>query len=98
MDGVDILTDAGHNWRRNARFTDVVCLGDKTHKVLEDAIISKNDDPITQRHEMIGVKCIYEKMDNTEGGLYVRVHGHDRNMSVNKYIRELTQGGHRKSK
>lgn len=88
LDGINMITDARHSWRRNARFTDVVCIGDNTHKVLHDAIISKDDDPITQRHELIGVKRIYDKLDNIEGGIYVKMHGHDRNMSVNKFLRE----------
>ena len=42
-DGINILTDARHCWRRNARFTDVVCLGENTHKVAYLATVSTAD-------------------------------------------------------
>ena len=88
--GLDILTDARHCWRKNARFSDVVCLGDRTHKVLRVETISKNDDPCSQRHELLGVQRIYNYLDSVD--CTVRTHAHDNNASVTKYIREEQPG------
>ncbi len=52
--GIDIETDARHGWRKNAKDTSVVCLGYKTHKVLRLEHVTKADDRVTQRHELIG--------------------------------------------
>lgn len=85
LDGIDILTDARHCWRKNAKFSDVVCLGNITHKVLRLETISKYDDPCTQRHELIGVERIYNHLDTQ--GCPVKVHCHDSNASVSKFIK-----------
>lgn len=82
--GIDILTDARHCWRKNARFSDVVCLGSQTHKVLRLETISKEDDICTQRHELIGVKRIYEYFDSQ--AINVKSHAHDNNSSVSKFV------------
>lgn len=84
-DGINILSDARHCWRKNARFSDVVCIGQRTHKVLFAATISKEDDFITQRHELIGVKRIYEYFDNQ--AVQVKNHAHDNNASVTNYVK-----------
>ncbi|KAK3099354.1 hypothetical protein FSP39_003212 [Pinctada imbricata] len=84
--GIDIITDARHGWRKNAYDTSVVAIGERTSKVISCQHISKNDDRVTQRHEMIGTRRVYQKL--AEGDVSVRVHTHDRNMSVNKYVRE----------
>ena len=58
LTGITILTDARHCWRKNAKFSDVVCIGNATHKVLKISTITKENDPSSQRHELIGVKKI----------------------------------------
>ena len=63
-DGVDIITDARHSTRRNARYTDVVCIGYTSGKVIDDEIVSRIDDQSTQRHELLGTKRIYNMIDN----------------------------------
>ena len=88
--GLAILTDARHCWRKNARFSDVVCIGSRTHTVLCVQTISKNDDMCSQQHELIGVKPIYDYLDAHTWG--VRKHAHDNNASVTKYIREAQPG------
>ena len=85
-DGIAIMTDARHCWRKNARFSDVVCLGENSHKVLNLETVSKDDDPVTQRHELFGIKKIYEDFDNKH--VPVKVHAHDNNPSVTKFVRE----------
>ena len=85
---IDILTDARHGWRKNAKDSSVVAVGEKTHKVLSCQHITKGDDVVSQRHERIGTERIYEYLAEKE--VAVGVHCHDRNLSINKYIREET--------
>ena len=82
--GIDINTDARHGTRKNSAYSDVIALGGTTHKVVSAQMISKQDDPITQNHELIGVKKMYQEFDNKN--ISVRIHRHDRNSSVNKYL------------
>lgn len=86
--GIDIETDARHGWRKNAKDTSVVALGHKSHKVLRHEHVTKSDDRVTQRHELIGTKRIYDHIQSQ--GFSVNIHVHDRNMSVNKWVREGT--------
>ena len=87
--GIKIITDARHGWRKNSRQTDVVCIGYGTHLMLRDEIITKNDDQFSQRHERLGTERIYQYLkDHSLGPVLVPAHAHDRNLSVNKYIRE----------
>ena len=58
LSGIDIITDARHGTRKISAFSDVVALGDTTHKVVAIQTVSKKDDPCSQRHELIGVKNI----------------------------------------
>ena len=83
-EGINILTDARHCWRKNARFSDIVCIGANTHKVLFATTVSKDDDPCTQRHELIGVERMYQFFD--EQCVPVKNHAHDNNASVSKYV------------
>lgn len=89
---ISILTDARHGCRRNAKDTNVVCIGSSSHKVIREEHVTKTDDLCTQRHELLGTRRLYEYFDSdipSIGGLVrVHVHAHDRNASVNKYIRE----------
>lgn len=72
---------------KNAQDTSVVAIGERTHKVLNCAHVTKAaEDPVSQRHETIGTRKIYEDFDNRD--ISVNVHTHDRNMSINKYVRE----------
>ncbi len=63
-DGIDIMTDARYSTRKNAKFTDVISIGEGTHKVLSAETVSKKrDDPCTQRHEKIGMKRTFDYFD-----------------------------------
>ncbi len=72
--------------RKNARFSDIVCLGMRTHKVLKLETISKEDDRCNQRHEMIGVKRLYKYFE--DNNIPTMCRAHDNNASVTKYLRE----------
>ena len=85
VDGIDIMTDARHGWRKNAKDTSVVAIGENTHKVLQCVHITKTDDIVSQRHEAKGTEKIYQYF--TDKDVSVKVHTHDRNMSVNKMVR-----------
>ena len=86
------MTDARHGQRKNAKDTNVVCIGQTTHKVLKDIHVTKDEDPCTQRHELLGTKKVYEYFDSNlpfiSGPVNVHAHAHDRNGSVNKFIRD----------
>jgi diacylglycerol kinase len=41
---IDIMTDARHEWRKNAKDTSVVAIGEKTHKFLKCEHVTKTDD------------------------------------------------------
>lgn len=84
--GIDILTDARHCWRRNARFSDVVCLGNISHKAICVKTISKRDEVCSQKHEIVGTKQIYEHLD--EQGCTVDKHAHDNNSSITAFVRD----------
>ena len=88
-DGISIITDARHGWRKNSRQTDVVCIGQATHRVLTNQIVTKVDDLVAQRHEILGTQRIYGHLQgHPDGPFFVHVHAHDRNMAINKYVRE----------
>ena len=89
-EGVTIITDARHGWRKNAKDTDVVCIGYNTHKVLCNSHVTWADDRCTQRHELLGTKRIYNHLEMK--GEKVSAHAHDSNASINKYIREEKPG------
>jgi hypothetical protein len=61
---ISILTDARHGGRRNAKDTNVVCIGHETHKVLKEQHVTKEDDECTQRHELLGTKKLYSFFDS----------------------------------
>ncbi|CAC5384549.1 unnamed protein product [Mytilus coruscus] len=84
---IDILTDARHGWRKNAKDASIVAIGEKTHKVLSCQHVTKADDVVSQRHERIGTNRVCTYLAEKEA---VGVHCHDRNLSINKYIREET--------
>jgi hypothetical protein len=82
--GINIMTDARHGWRRNAAQSDIVALGQIHHRVVGLEVVTRQDDPVSQTHEMKGVELLYRHFD--EKGVSVHIHGHDRNVSVNKFL------------
>ena len=87
--GITITTDARHGWRKNSQFTDVVCIGYKTNKVLCDIVVSKEQEKSSQCHEKFGTVKIYNFLENhPECPVNVATHAHDRNLSINKFVRE----------
>ena len=85
MDGINILTDAHHATRKNSKYTDAICLG----KVLHYETVTRGDDLCAQRHESLGTQRIYDHLQSQENGsVHIHVHCHDRNASVNKWIRD----------
>lgn len=84
-DGITIMTDARHGWRKNAKDSSIVAIGEKTHRVIKCEHVTKQDDHVSQRHEKIGTERIYEFLD--EQGVDVNVHIHDRNLSINKLVK-----------
>lgn len=81
---VDILTDARHACRKNSFHTDVTALGQTTHKVISYQHITKEEESCSQKHELVGTKKIYEEFDSKN--IKIKVHSHDRNSSVSKFI------------
>ena len=79
-----LKTDARHGWRKNVAQSDIVARGNITHNVVNIQTVTRSDEPISQRHELIGVKNMYKDFDSQN--VKVRIHGHDRNSSVNKYL------------
>ena len=41
-DGISIMTYARHRWRKNAKDSSVVAIGEKTHKVIKCESVTKN--------------------------------------------------------
>ena len=79
------MTDAWHGWQKNVKNTCLVAIGENTHKVLQWVHITKNDDIVSQRHEAKGTEKIYQYF--TDKNVSIKVHTHDRNMSVNKMVK-----------
>lgn len=86
LDGIDIITNARHGWRKNAKDTSVVAVGERSHKILNCVHITTADDPVTQRHEKIGTEKIYRDLEAEQ--VTVHIHTHDRNLSINKMVKE----------
>lgn len=84
------LTDVCHGGRRNAKDTNVVCIGQQTHRVLKEQHVTKEDDQYTQRHEHLNIMKLYDYFDNDISFVGVavtstiRAHAHARNTSINK--------------
>jgi len=81
---LDILTDARHGWRKNARQSDIVCISAHSNKVIKYEVVTSQDDPVAQRHERLGTERIYQSLQ----GHHIKRHCHDNNASITKYIRE----------
>jgi len=84
--GINIMTDARHGWRKNAKDSSIVTIGEKSNKVLHHAHVTKADDHVTQRHEKLGTEWVYSYLESKDTP--VAVHIHDRNMSINKLVRD----------
>jgi hypothetical protein len=84
--GLVIMTDARHGCRTNSIHSDVLALGYNTHKVIGYSHVNKQDEPSSQKHELFGVKKLYEDFERRDLSVYEHVH--DRNTSVTKYIRD----------
>lgn len=82
--GISIMTDARHEWRKNAAQSGIIALGMKTYKVVGAVPTTREDDPISQRHELLGSRKLYEQFESKD--INIGVHGHDRNSSLNKYL------------
>ena len=89
-DGINILTDARHGWRKNAKDTDVVCIGEKKHRILNVQHVTKHEEPSSQKHELVGVKRMYDYFDTNE--VSIKIHAHDANASVTKFIKNERPG------
>ena len=85
LDGIDIITDARHGWRKNAKDSSIVAIGEKSHKVMNCVHITKTDDAVSQRHEKIGTEKLYTYFDSKD--VSINVHTHDRNMTINKFVK-----------
>ncbi|XP_070567203.1 uncharacterized protein [Ptychodera flava] len=83
---IEVMSDARHATRKNAKQSEIVFLSDRTHKCIFNAVITRDEDDCTQRHEMGGVRSFYQWAD--DNGVQIKAHAHDRNASVNKYLRE----------
>jgi len=51
--GIEILSDARHCWRKDARFSDVACIENKTDKVLKVETVYKRDDRSSQNMNLL---------------------------------------------
>ncbi len=84
-EGISVISDARHGWRKNAKDTSVVVIGEHSHKVLQHEHVTKMDDPVTQRHEALGTeRCLNQFLHQD---VPVKMWIHDRNPTVNKNIR-----------
>ena len=90
FDSIAMMSDARHGFRRNSRQTDVVAIGAETHKVIRVEVVTKDDDEISQRHEAVGTEKLYDYFESVldGAGVHIKVHAHDRNVSVNKIIKK----------
>lgn len=86
LDGIEIITDARHGWRKNDKDTSVVAVRERSHKILNCVHITTADDPVPQRHEKIGTEKNYRDLEAEQ--VTVHIHTHDRNLSTNEMVKE----------
>ncbi|KAJ8322416.1 hypothetical protein KUTeg_000025 [Tegillarca granosa] len=86
LDGINIMTDARHGWRKNAKDTSVVALGENMHKVIQCVHVTKSEERVSQKHEYTGTLHIYNYLN--EKDVDINIHIHDRNLSINKFIKD----------
>ncbi|CAH1782817.1 unnamed protein product, partial [Owenia fusiformis] len=53
FDGITIMTDARHGWRKNAKDCDVVCIGNETHKMLNSVHVTKLETPLLKDMKLL---------------------------------------------
>jgi hypothetical protein len=63
-----------------------VAVGQLTHKVIAIEHVTKQEERSSQRHETVGTSRMYDNF--AAKGVVVRDHAHDRNVSVNRQIKE----------
>ena len=80
------MSDARHHCRKNSFHSDHVTLGLRSHKVVDIQHITRDQEPCSQKHEVVGFERMYENF--SRDNIHVGTHVHDRNMSINKRIRE----------
>ncbi|CAC5400512.1 MRC [Mytilus coruscus] len=80
LDSIDIMSDAHHGWRKNAKDTSVVAIGEKTHKVLNCEHVTKAHDIVSQGHEKVETVRVYQYMKDKDVRVGVRCH--DGNLSI----------------
>ena len=61
--GINVISDARHSTRKNAKDTSVVVIGEKGHKVLSHEHVTKQQERITQRHETVGTTRVMDKFE-----------------------------------
>jgi hypothetical protein len=83
-DGINVMSDARHGWRKNAQDTSVVMIGENSHHVLRHEHVTKQDDPATQRHEALGTERALNHFEGENIGINIWIH--DNNATVNKQI------------
>ncbi len=69
------MSDARHGWRRNAKDTSIVAIGEKCHKVVHHEHITKRDDHVIQRHEALGTQRILDSLHAKD--VFVKAFVHD---------------------
>lgn len=89
-EGISLMSDARHGTRKNAMDTSVVTIGDKSHHVISHEHITKEDDPVTQRHEYVGTERTLNRL--IEKNININIWTHDRNMSVNSLLKNSKEG------
>ncbi|CAC5358969.1 unnamed protein product [Mytilus coruscus] len=66
---IDIMSDARHGWRKNAKDTSVVCIGEKTHKEFVNKPICKgNTEAINQNDVWHCVKSVKSALKKVSTG------------------------------
>ncbi|CAH1268969.1 Hypp4055 [Branchiostoma lanceolatum] len=91
--GISVMSDARHCWRKNAFFSDVAFLGDRTHRVIKVITVSPDEEQYSQNHELLGTQKFYDWAD--ANAVNILVHAHDNNKSINKLVVDRAARGHR---
>ncbi|CAH1242323.1 Hypp6578 [Branchiostoma lanceolatum] len=91
--GISVMSDARHCWRKNAFFSDVAFLGDRTHRVIKVITVSRDEEQYSQNHELLGTQKFYDWAD--ANAVNILVHAHDNNKSINKLVVDRAARGHR---
>lgn len=64
LTAINVKTDARHACRKNWHYTNVVALGQVTHKVVGTVHVNKNNKQSSQKHEAYGTKKLCEYFDS----------------------------------